>query len=429
MSTLPITKLFGVLIGFGVMLSAATLATSSAAFAFEATCVGEICLAKIVIDSNNRVGQVTSIEGAMVTVVSNGTMFKTEAYDLRASVAEFDGIQADTVVIDSQNQTGTAHYVFSDGRVQYSVGRWFGIAKNLCPETAVLGNLKRGQLVIDELNRVGSILRVFRDGRVQYLSDATSFVSSKVSVAIHSLANSDIVANAIVIDSQNRIGQVHVVFEDGRVQYVVSETALIERASLLSPEVNLHEKYVKGRYYATPHFDVGTVAHFFKDGRIHLFSAQGYSLFETILFEEVEQYGEYARTTKVMDPSLLGGTLRAVFSNGTALVQFEIQMPTTARREAVVRPARIADMAPEKLEQEYRHWILLLGQVLKLEDSVAYRQPIGFLCVKSVRFTKFRDGALDLLRAKQEIISDTNLRARVAKALQRGCDLTGQCGA
>lgn len=329
----------------------------------QSSCLGDICVGEKAIDSYDRVGTVSRIEGSRIFYISeNGSEFSgntsnlspeqtssrfpisgglLDNYDRRGRIlhAFKDGrvsyrddsgsvfvnrnvspevpslrnIRRSIPVIDNYDRIGTTQAVYEDGRVSYSTDSGSFINRNVSPEVQALGNLSKPKRVIDNYDRVGKILRVFEDGRVSYSTQSGSFVNRNVSPEVTELNGARV--NVRVIDNYDRTGSVVDVFQDGRIHYRTDSGQFVNRN--ISPSVSQLDNGTRSGMTVIDNYDrIGTAVEVFKDGRVEYRSESNGSIFiNRNVAREVDTHAKYTKEKEYASNRDIGEALR-FFSDG-----------------------------------------------------------------------------------------------------------------
>jgi hypothetical protein len=243
-------------------------------------------------------------------------------------------------------------------------------------------------------------------------------VSSSVSHEVDELNGIKVGMN--VIDSENRVGIVSLVFEDGRVRYMVGSFNYISKE--LSPEVQENELYNKEDFYSDDQYNVGKVTVFFKDGRVKFTTLNDGSIARRKLFRQVVTLGNITEGTMVTEPSGYSGKVQLVFENGTVLYEVErhvkdVNGKKTDEQKMFEVYAKIFGVVAEELETDLRSWLASI--IVEIEYKYNYIGGSHSLVVEETSYENLKRELSEYLKANPKTISEKKLRKEVEKYLQK----------
>lgn len=430
----------------------------------------EFTFGKYIIDENNNVGKVRYVfKDNRMQYKKNGYSYYHVSRKLKPEVDELNNIKAGIKVIDSNNNTGKAIHVFSDGRVEYRKNGYSynHISSSLKNEVLVdkSSGIKAGMTVINNDNNVGTAKTVFADGRIEYRKNGYSYnhISSKLVKRVESLG--ELERDILVINSDNTIGRVVNVFEDGRVEYrkngysynhigrnlshrvEESEVGLREGMyaidsdnsvgviknifsngkiefrkngysyshirSKLSKEIDSHTKYLKGEDYATNNNQIGTVLRFFENGKVQL-SRNGYSLISSKLYPEVSSVLGIEVGGQLVLPGEEEVKAIRLFENNT--VEFEVK-DANDESQLMKLSSKILDINT-MTNTDYTTWAGALYIHLQYENN-AFSITQNKAVIAKADYETLRATLLDKLENEEIYPNNDDIRNKLIKHLTK----------
>ncbi|OFZ79477.1 MAG: hypothetical protein A2583_03510 [Bdellovibrionales bacterium RIFOXYD1_FULL_53_11] len=216
-------------------------------------------------------------------------------------------------VIDTENRVGKIFGFEGDKTVKYETSSSYHSddASNLKIATPAYNGIKKGNYVVDQENRVGSVHLVFEDGRTFYETSRAYLVSSTVSPSVDEI--NGIRRDTYVIDETNTVGKVHRVFADGRVFFETTREYRISKN--ISKEVANYKGITKGNYVVDQDDNVGKVHRVFEDGRTFYETSRAY-LVSNKVSPEVRSLDGYKSGDYVANNDDMIGKILRVFADG-----------------------------------------------------------------------------------------------------------------
>ncbi|HAZ11231.1 MAG: hypothetical protein A2X86_08335 [Bdellovibrionales bacterium GWA2_49_15] len=309
-----------ILLSFGLL--------SCLAQAYAADCVQDICLREIVIDGNNRIGVVSSIETSIngssikFTESSSGYTY-TSTYERLSKKISSARFPEGSFVLDGQNHVGTVKMAFANGKVSLTEEStsYSYITDSVAPEVAELANGTRaGLLVIDANDRIGKALHVFANGKGQFKESSTSYnyVSASLNPEISEL--NGLKKDAFAIDANNRVGKVEAVFKNGKAFYRDPDSRYTYISLDLSAEIAVLENGLKpGMLTIDGNDRIGNVLHTFANQKAQFKQTNtGYNYIATSPSPEIPELGGLSKGVVVLDSNNRVGKIITIFANKKA---------------------------------------------------------------------------------------------------------------
>lgn len=282
----------------------------------QSACLGDICIGQKAIDTFNRVGTISRIEGTRIFYVTES------GSELSGSTSSLSPEQASSRfpvnggVIDNFNRQGRILQSFKDGRVSYRTDSGsIMVNREVSPEVNEVGSIRRSRSIIDNFNRIGLVQSVYEDGRVAYRTESGSTMINKdVSPEVDSLGN--LSKSGRVVDNFNRVGIIGSVFEDGRVAYRTESGSMMINRDVSPAVAELNG--ARANIRVIDNFNrTGSVIDVFQDGRIHYRTESGSQMINREISPSVTQLSNGTRAGQtVIDNFNRIGTAIEVFRDG-----------------------------------------------------------------------------------------------------------------
>lgn len=230
----------------------------------------------------------------------------------------------------------------------------------------------------------------------------------------------------VVIDSNNRIGEVIGFPDADTVRYVVNGYSFVANNSSVSKETDTHPKFKKNMSYATARHQVGKISYFFENGKVQLQILSGLTVVETELFSQVEAIGEYQTNVSVVEPQERRATVIGVFENGT--ISYVLNNPKN-ETESAPQSGKIAkfflEINAEKLKMLVREdevtWLQDVGEMIINRSNDQHFSPTTYRpLLLPAQLPEFKKSLLERLAQEPEIIYEANLRSLVHEYLSKG---------
>jgi len=304
------------------LISFIVLASIGQVYASE--CVQDICLRDMVIDSNDRIGVVSSIEtntnGSLIKFTeSNSGHSYSATYERLAKKVNSARFPEGSFVIDSSNHIGSISSAFSNGKVELveESTKYKYVSSKVTSEVSNYSGIAKGKYVIDSNNRFGKTLHVFEKGQTQFIEDGTGYTYIVASATAETDAIDGLAKGVVAIDSNKRIGVVQVVFANGYAVYKEADTNYAYVSKSLSPEAaQLANGSKKGSLVIDDNDRYGLALHVFSNGLGQFKEAStGYIYVVTALYPEVSELDGLKKDAFAIDTNNRIGKVQTVFKN------------------------------------------------------------------------------------------------------------------
>lgn len=342
---------------------------------------GLITKGKTIIDSSDKIGTV-------LHVFNDGRIeYRRQNYSYNhvekklAAKIELNtklGIRDGSKVIDQDNKVGIVRNVFSDGRVEYRrEGYTYShVTKDLTVEVREYNNLAKDTTVIDSDDKIGIVYNVFRDGRVLYRRNKYNYnhVASDLVRKVNS-TKTGIKMDDFVLDTDDKVGEVRNVFEDGRVEYRREGYNYSHIDTKLYKEVATNDKYEKGIEYASDDFGIGKINRFFENGKMQILTENSKRVV-SVLYPEVESIGDLTQDSIVVVPTKIATKVLRLFANNTA----EVTLEYTSSDEVVKENKLLKIIDIQSLtESDVANWLTPIVLTMEMNDTKAMNRFVTHL--------------------------------------------------
>jgi hypothetical protein len=393
----------------------------------------EIYTGVTVVDQNDSIGTVNLVfanGNVQYTISGYGTAI-VNISDLSALVPSYGPLVKGSVVVDQNDSIGTVDEVFKNGDVQYTIagyGTSINLSSNLSVQVGKLGLLSAHTIVVDQNDSIGTVDLLFANGKVQYtiagygtsINDASNLAAQVTSYP----GTPDVVTGTTVIDQNDSIGSVNLVFANGKAQYTIpSYGTSIDTIGLLSPEVKTNPNYKKGTLYASDDYLVGTANRFFKNGKIELVTNGEGNFVATQLFPQVAQLNGYTAGTSITMETGTAGNVLTVFANGTVQYTY-LPVATTSdpKPTLITLSAKTLGADPQQLQTDQRMWLREYADYLscttRSNTNTAYCVSPSSYVDKTSDYPALKKALLALLQTDPTLLDDAT-RAQVVAALSK----------
>ncbi len=288
-------------------------------------CVQDICLRDVVIDGNDRIGVVSSIE----TSVSGNSIKFTESstgytynstYERLSKKISSPRFPEGSYVLDGSNHVGPVKMAFANGKVSLTEeSTSYGyITNSVTPEVAEYSGIAKGKYVIDANDRVGKTLHVFEKGQTQYREESTgyNYVVAKATAEVDSIDG--LAKGVVAIDSNNRVGVIQIAFGNRKASYKDPDNGYGYISQELSPEVSELANGTKAGMLVIDSNDrIGKALHVFANGKGQFKeSSTAYNYVSAALNPEISELNGLKKDAFAIDSNNRVGKVVTVFKNG-----------------------------------------------------------------------------------------------------------------
>lgn len=249
-------------------------------------CLENICIGNTVIDGNNRIGVVSAIKATGVGYMIGSWEYTASPSNLSIKVDKKGDISTGEVVVDSNNRIGKVTNIFNDGRIDYRVGSWDYISKDLVDTVESKGRIVVGTKVLDTNGRIGVANYIFRDGRINYVVGSWHYFSKDLSARVNE-GISEYVVGRKIIDSNNRIGIINHVFENKKINYSVGGWDYFSEMNNLEYSVNELNTLMPGMTVIDSNNRIGKINTVFHKGKVS-YSVDSWDYVSTNLSPEIK---------------------------------------------------------------------------------------------------------------------------------------------
>jgi hypothetical protein len=282
-----------------------------------ANCIKDICVGKVVADSGDKIGRVTSIKDSTINYKVGSYAYSGTYSTLSGEVDVLaSGAKKGKVVVDSLNRIGRALYVFTNNKVYYKSGHYTYVSKKISIEVDILeSGAKKDKVVLDNSNRIGRVLYVFANNKVYYKSGSYTYVNQNVSVKTEVL-DSGASTGKVVLDSSNRIGRIIYVFANKKVYYKSGSYTYVNND--ISVEVEQTKAAISKNSVVLDNSNrVGRVIYVFANQKVY-YKSGSYTYVNSHVSNETTKIGKIKKDTYIVDGSNRIGKVLYVFANKKA---------------------------------------------------------------------------------------------------------------
>lgn len=282
-----------------------------------------------------------------------------------------------------------------------------------------------GDWVIDTDNTIGQLVAFPDVSTGRYQSGQAIYDRALIALRVEVPEFSGLKPGQYAIDSDNSVGVITHVFQDGRASYRLGSSIYV--SSDLSKEVGSHPLYQKGVVYATNSYSIGKAIRFFENKQVQLERMGGGTTVGTELFTEVDQLDGYRAGSKVVSSQSRDVTLMSVFANGA--VTYRLSAPANATERGRVFDGKIyaffVEQSPQRLavlqKGEERSWLVEVARKVAKQDNLSsWGLPWtgAYLSVTAPEnLPELQKALLERLAEEPQIIGDERLREKVREIL------------
>lgn len=339
---------------FSLLISSLFIATFALA---DESCLQDICIGKKAIDSYDRIGTVSRIEGDKIYyLTSNGFEHDSRPSSLSPEISS-PRFPVSSGLIDNYDREGRVDTAFADGRVSYLTSNGFShISRSVSPSISSLGNVRPSAKIIDNFDRIGSVENVYENGKISYrTNNGFQHISSSVSAEVDE--RNGVRADSDVIDNFDRTGRSAAVFENGKVQYQTAN-GFEHVSSTVTPAIDQLQDGTKTGIIVVDNFDrVGSVDRVYRDGRVKYKTNNGFEHISKNVSPEVESHSKYRKNVEYASNSDIGEAVK-FFANG----KIELDGDNTSICDTLFEEVESVDGATKDTE------VVLPGSEGKVED-------------------------------------------------------------